>query len=103
MNENLAPGRVVNQEPDLDVGRRNLLKLTGAGVAALGAMSVFSVPFAKAQDTSNGANNFYTSDRVTVQKVAFKNQYQMNVAGNFFTPNDLDRTTANPTGTAMRV
>ena len=33
---------------------------------------------------SNGANNFYTSDRVTVQKVTFKNQYQMNVAGNSF-------------------
>jgi len=26
---------------------------------------------------SNGADNFYTSDEVTVQKVNFKNQYQM--------------------------
>ena len=37
---------------------------------------------------SNGANNFYTSDKVTLQKVTFKNQYQMNVAGNLFTPED---------------
>ena len=35
---------------------------------------------------SNGANNFYTSDKVNLQKVTFKNQYQMNVAGNLFTP-----------------
>jgi hypothetical protein len=42
-------------------------------------------------DTSRGADNFYASDRVTVQKVAFKNQYQMNVVGNLFVPNDIDR------------
>jgi uncharacterized protein len=44
-------------------------------------------------DTSRGADNFYTSDRVTVQKVTFKNQYQMDVTGNLFVPNDLDRST----------
>lgn len=44
-----------------------------------------------AGDTSNGADNFYTSDRVSVQKVTFKNQYQMNVTGNLFAPKDLDR------------
>lgn len=44
-----------------------------------------------AGDLSNGADNFYTSDRVTVQKVTFKNQYQMNVSGNLFAPKDLDR------------
>ena len=46
---------------------------------------------AEAQDMSNGANNFYKSDKVTVRKVSFKNQYQMNVVGNLFTPKDLDR------------
>jgi fermentation-respiration switch protein FrsA (DUF1100 family) len=40
---------------------------------------------------SNGADNFYTSDQVTVQKVTFKNQYQMTVAGNLFIPKSLDR------------
>ncbi|KQP19412.1 hypothetical protein ASF43_28825 [Pseudorhodoferax sp. Leaf267] len=39
----------------------------------------------------NGADNFYTSDKVTVQKVTFKNQYQMTVAGNLFVPKALDR------------
>jgi fermentation-respiration switch protein FrsA (DUF1100 family) len=42
-------------------------------------------------DMSNGADNFYTSDRVDVQKVSFKNQYQMDVTGNLFVPKDLDR------------
>lgn len=46
-------------------------------------------------DISNGADNFYTSDRVTVQKVTFTNQYQMEVTGNLFVPNDLDRNTKN--------
>ena len=46
-------------------------------------------------DTSRGADNFYISDRVSVQKVTFKNQYQMNVTGNLFVPNDMDRTTKN--------
>lgn len=37
------------------------------------------------------AANFYTSDKVNVQKVTFKNQYQMKVAGNLFVPKNLDR------------
>ena len=47
-------------------------------------------------DMSNGANNFYTSPRVTVQKVTFKNQYQMTVAGNLFVPNGLDPAVKHP-------
>lgn len=47
-------------------------------------------------DMSNGANNFYTSDDVTVQKVNFKNQYQMNVAGNLFMPKKLNGKTRSP-------
>src|SRR3954469_14733677 len=46
---------------------------------------------AGAQDMSNGADNFYKSDKVTVQKVSFKNQYQMSIAGNLFTPNGSKR------------
>ena len=45
---------------------------------------------------SNGADNFYTSDEVTVQKVNFKNQYQMNVAGNLFIPTKLNGKTSSP-------
>ncbi|MGF6400648.1 fermentation-respiration switch protein FrsA (DUF1100 family) [Pseudomonas frederiksbergensis] len=38
---------------------------------------------------SNGADNFYKSEKVAVEKVTFKNQYGMKVAGNLFTPKDL--------------
>lgn len=46
---------------------------------------------AVAADLSNGADNFYTSEKVTVAKVAFNNQYGMKVVGNLFTPKGLDR------------
>ncbi|AIR69217.1 alpha/beta hydrolase [Dickeya fangzhongdai] len=47
-------------------------------------------------DMSNGADNFYQSDKVTMQKVTFKNQYQMNVTGNLFTPKDMKQNIKNP-------
>jgi uncharacterized protein len=96
MKKQIETENSVELQSGLDVDRRNLLKLTGASVAALGMMSVVNIPFAEAQDMSNGANNFYTSDRVTLQKVTFKSQYQMNVAGNLFIPNTLDRNAKNP-------
>ncbi len=86
---------MVEQHASLDLGRRKLLKWTGAGVATLAVMSALNMP-ATAQDMSNGAANFYTSDKVTVQKVTFKNQYQMKVAGNLFIPKNLNRNAKNP-------
>jgi fermentation-respiration switch protein FrsA (DUF1100 family) len=61
-----------------------LLTLLFSSLSAIGA------------DMSNGADNFYTSDEVTVQKVNFKNQYQMNVAGNLFIPKNLNGKKSNP-------
>jgi fermentation-respiration switch protein FrsA (DUF1100 family) len=94
MNEKI--GTETSADRDVGVDRRDLLKMAGVGVAALGIAAVGDIPLAMAQDMSNGADNFYTSDRVNVQKVTFKNQYQMNVAGNLFIPNDLDRNARNP-------
>jgi uncharacterized protein len=59
-------------------------------VAPVGVTSVVNISLAMAQDMSNGANNFYTSDKVSVQKITFKNQYQRIVAGNLYILNDLD-------------
>jgi hypothetical protein len=65
---------------------------TAAAAAALGVLPAAAFPSAaQAQDMSHGANNFYVSDSVTVQKVSFTNQYGMKVAGNLFTPKALDR------------
>ncbi|HZW07441.1 MAG TPA: alpha/beta hydrolase [Phycisphaerales bacterium] len=41
----------------------------------------------------SGADNFYKSDKVTLQKVTFKNQYQMEIVGNLFIPRDSKRNT----------
>lgn len=44
-----------------------------------------------AQDKPADADNFYTSSAVDVQKVSFPNQYTMKVAGNLFTPKNMDK------------
>jgi fermentation-respiration switch protein FrsA (DUF1100 family) len=92
------------------VSRRNIINLIGAGGAAIGlstaaglagAGPAFSAPAASRNnlepgDTSNGADNFYTSDQVTVKKISFKNKYEMKVVGNLFVPNNLNRGTSHP-------
>lgn len=40
MNKQHGTESTVEEQGDLDVGRRNLLKLTGVGAAALGVLSV---------------------------------------------------------------
>lgn len=96
MNKQNADERAVEEQAGVDVDRRTLLKMTGAGAAALGIMSVLDLPAVMAQDRSKGADNFYTSDRVTLQKVTFKSQYHMNVAGNLVIPNNMNRNAKHP-------
>lgn len=61
------------------------------------ALGMFISAFAaSAADMSRGADNFYKSDKVTQQKVTFKNQYQMNVVGNMFIPKTLNQNAKNP-------
>ena len=78
-------------QDNIDFGRRHALKLAGLGLATLGMMPLINISTAKAHDMTNSANNFYTSDKVNLQKVTFKNQYKMDVAGNLFTPKTLNR------------
>lgn len=47
-------------------------------------------------DMSHGADNFYQSNQLTVEKVSFKNQYQMQVVGNLYRPKGLDPKTRAP-------
>lgn len=98
-----------------DLKRRGLLKMAVAGAAVLGVLAATGCtpsPTTRSSssaasatqatlnlapgDTSDGADNFYTSDQVSAQKVTFKNQYQMNVSGNLFVPKNLDRNATNP-------
>lgn len=82
-------------------GRRQFLRITGSGVAALGLMSAtageaLAAAPPKSKPMANGADNFYTNDQVAVRKVSFKNQYQMTVAGNLFVSKALDRSKRSP-------
>lgn len=75
--------------------RREFLKTAGTGIAALGVLSIdASAAFAAGAQTSGNApadaSNFYTSERVGVHKVSFRNQYRMSVGGNLFIPRDPD-------------
>ena len=59
--------------------KRKLLLLL-AGLAVLGCGT------ALAAEADRHPDNFYKSDKVTVQNVDFNNQYKMKVAGHLFTP-----------------
>ena len=48
------------------------------------------------QGLPRGADNFYHSDLVTIEKVAFKNQYSMQVVGKLVSPKRPDRTRRAP-------
>ena len=65
-------------------------------VMSILAISLLSLFACSTAGTSYGADNFYQSDRLTMEKVSFKNQYDMQVAGNLYVPNDLDRGTGHP-------
>ncbi|BCA28604.1 alpha/beta hydrolase [Metapseudomonas otitidis] len=54
---------------------------------ALGLL--FNSLVATAADMSHQADNFYTSDKVTQQRVTFLDQYRMRVVGNLFIPRDI--------------
>lgn len=59
--------------------KRKLLLLL-AGLAVLGCGT------ALAAEADGHPDNYYKSDKVTVQNVDFNNQYKMKVAGHLFTP-----------------
>ena len=80
--------------------RRDFLKAAAKGLVAISVAAAGSAAFVTAApyvpELSNGADNFYRSNVVDVQRVVFKNQYGMRVAGNLFTPKALDRKTRHP-------
>jgi fermentation-respiration switch protein FrsA (DUF1100 family) len=70
---------------------------TGFGVVSkTGVEAASKTGVAYKPDMSNGADNFYKSNKVNMKKVSFKNQYNMKVAGNLFIPKGLNKKTKNP-------
>lgn len=78
--------------------RRDFLLHAGASAAAFGVLSATGGAAFAADSpvAASGADNFYQSDKVAVRKVVFQNQYRMEVAGNLFTPKNLDRSRKSP-------
>ena len=64
--------------------------------ASASASVAHPTPNLASGDASNGADNFYVSDQVSIQRVTFKNQYQMKVVGNLFVPKSVNRTVKTP-------
>lgn len=84
--------------------RRNFLKNTTVGLAALGALSVTGTSaFAAEKGVASsfptpptGADNFYVSDKVDIEKVSFRDQYTMRIVGNLVTPKNINRKNRSP-------
>lgn len=88
MNQNQSANTAEHRSAP-DAGRRNLLKLTGAGVAALGASSFFKTSNAKAQNMSDEWDKvFPRSEKVDHRKVTFKNRYGITLVGDLYLPQD---------------
>ena len=77
----------LQQEARLTLDRRNILKMTGVGIAALGAGSLLDISNAKAQNMSEEWDKvFPKSAKVDHQKVSFKNRYGITLAGDLYLP-----------------
>ncbi|MCQ4633988.1 alpha/beta hydrolase [Shinella sp. CPCC 100929] len=79
----------IQHQAEPTIGRRNLLKLTGASVAAIGAASMFTTASARAQNmTTEWDKVFPKSDKVDHEKVTFRNRYGITLAGDLYLPKD---------------
>lgn len=69
------------------------LRTSTASTLLIASIGLFSIPSTMAADMPKDANNFYQSNQVTIQKVTFKNQYNMNVVANLIIPKHLKKNT----------
>ena len=73
------------RQPGPDAGRRTLMKMTGTGIAALGAVAV-SAAQPPVQLGSRWDKKFPKSDKVDHKKVTFKNRYGITLAADLYQP-----------------
>jgi fermentation-respiration switch protein FrsA (DUF1100 family) len=76
-----------------DTGRRNLLKMTGVGIAAACVAPLFTTSSAAAAQTelklgTTWDKTFAKSDKVEHKKVSFKNRYGITLAADLYQPNN---------------
>lgn len=94
MSNQTGTGHLAEQQVGFGVGRRNFLKLTGAGVAA-GVMSAMKAPVF-AQQTLAWDKTFPKSDRVDHRKVTFYNRLGITLVADLYVPKTLDRSQRHP-------
>jgi fermentation-respiration switch protein FrsA (DUF1100 family) len=76
-----------NAQVGLGLGRREVLRLTGLGVAALSVVPVLDTP-AEAHLTEAWDKTFPRSTKVDHRKVTFKNRYGITLAADLYLPKD---------------
>jgi fermentation-respiration switch protein FrsA (DUF1100 family) len=87
MREHDKSVNTAEQAAGRGVGRRDLLRLAGAGVAAFGAGSLLDISNVEAQNMSQQWDKvFPRSEKVDYQKVTFKNRYGITLAGDLYLP-----------------
>ena len=89
MEKNNEVGAAIAHQDNANVGRRNVLKMTATGIAALGVGAVATSP-AAAQTrltlTNKWDKTFPKSDKVDHKKVTLKNRYGITLAGDLYQP-----------------
>lgn len=90
MNQQHDSSTANGPEATFNVGRRNLLKMTGTGIAALGVASLIDAP-AFAQSALAWDKTFPKSDRVDHRKVSFNNRLGITLVADLYVPKGLDR------------
>ncbi|WP_050470640.1 alpha/beta hydrolase [Herbaspirillum chlorophenolicum] len=94
MTNHVEPGNAIAHPETTKIGRRGLLKLTGASIAALG-VGIMSSNQANAESkgslqlTDNGLlwdKTFPKSDKVDHKKVRFTNRYGISLSGDLYQP-----------------
>lgn len=83
----------IRNAPTTRMDRRELMKLTGAGVATLAGASFFNTSDSEAQSMSaEWDKTFPRSEKVDHRKVTFKNRYGITLSGDLYLPkNRADR------------
>lgn len=80
----------VEEDVDREIGRRELLKMTGAGAALVGAVSLASSgAFAQYNDAWD--KTFPKSDRVDQRKVTYTNRLGIPLVADLYIPKKIDR------------
>ncbi|WP_095200335.1 alpha/beta hydrolase [Mesorhizobium carmichaelinearum] len=85
MQTQLGNGHTVDNQSVVDGNRRNLLKMTGVGIAAMSLGSLADTP-AFAQSSGVWDKVFPKSETVDHQKVSFTNRYGITLAGDLYSP-----------------